>query len=141
MNDVALWAPGRTGLGVRRWDQAGAAGAKLAGAKLAGAKLEQGAVPLVENKPLDLEDGLVVEFRAKGTLTNYRSGDYWLIPALTSARSEAGTIEWPGQDGAALALPPHGIAHHVAPLARYAPAPNTLQNLRMQFPSLAIPMP
>ncbi len=130
-NAIALWTPGRTNLGVRRWDQSAAPGAGLV----------QGAVPLVEGIPIDLEDGLVVEFAANPANAVYRSGDYWLIPARTSARGEAGTIEWPWQNGAPLAVAPHGRARHTAPLARYSPAPDTLQNLRMQFSPLAIPMP
>jgi Family of unknown function (DUF6519) len=60
---------------------------------------------------LDLEHGIQVGFSPEGT---YQPGDYWLIPART--RAEHG-IEWPQEGDHPQALPPHGIAHHYAPLA------------------------
>lgn len=44
----------------------------------------------------------------------YRTGDYWLIPA----RTVTGDVEWPKDDkGHPEAQPPHGTEHHYAPLA------------------------
>src|SRR5436190_5019554 len=61
-----------------------------------------------------LEDGVEVRFEDG----NYRTGDYWLIPARTAINDETGHIEWP-VDGAnnPLSLPAEGIVHHFAPLA------------------------
>ncbi len=73
-----------------------------------------GAVLLVENNAdqwLDLEDGVQVQFQPGG---DYRSGDYWLIPARTAT----GQVEWPGPVDAPEAQAPQGIDHHIAPLAQ-----------------------
>lgn len=73
-----------------------------------------GAVPVVENNVdewLDLEDGVQVQFQPGG---DYRSGDYWLIPARTAT----GQVEWPGPVDAPEAQAPQGIHHHIAPLAQ-----------------------
>lgn len=83
---------------LRRWDQ-GADG-----------------IAVQEGKWIDLEDGVQIYFEPGGT---YRTGDYWLIPARTAI----GDVLWPteaGPDGEAApqALPPNGIKHHYAPLAR-----------------------
>ncbi len=81
---------------LRQWDQAGAPQA------------------VRENTWIELEDGIEIQFTSGGT---YRTGDYWLIPA----RSAIGDILWPARQGAdALpkALPPRGITHNYAPLAR-----------------------
>ncbi|SYX83997.1 DUF6519 domain-containing protein [Paenibacillus alvei] len=57
-----------------------------------------------------LEDGIQIRFAAG----NYKTGDYWLIPARTAS----GQIEWPSDsDGAPLAQPPEGIKHHYSRLA------------------------
>jgi predicted flap endonuclease-1-like 5' DNA nuclease len=72
-------------------------------------------IPVQPGKWIDLEDGVQVWFEPNGT---YRTGDYWMIPARTAI----GDILWPTEaaDGtlAPAALPPHGIVHHYAPLAR-----------------------
>jgi hypothetical protein len=73
-----------------------------------------GAVPLVEDNAdqwLDLEDGVQVQFQPGG---DYRSGDYWLLPARTAT----GQVEWPGPVDAPQAQEPQGILHHIAPLAQ-----------------------
>jgi hypothetical protein len=64
----------------RRWDQSGPS-ATASG------------IPLPVAEPLQLENGIQVQFTA-GT---YQSGDYWTIPARTAS----GQIEWPpcGSDG------------------------------------------
>lgn len=79
--------------------------------------LTNGAIPIVEaetNEPnwFDLEDGIQVQFAPNG---QYRTGDYWLIPA----RVATGSIEWPFDSGGVIAkaIPPQGIEHHYAPLA------------------------
>lgn len=60
---------------------------------------------------IELEDGVQINL-SEG---NYRTGDYWLIPA----RTKSGTVEWPtfGISEEPLALLPFGIMHHYAPLA------------------------
>ncbi len=97
---------------VRRWDQT----------QTEDIVLYQGAVPVQESPSssgaavwIDLEDGVQIQFASGG---HYRSGDYWLIPA----RVATGNIEWPQHaplaDGTVtpIALPPHGVEHHYAPL-------------------------
>ncbi len=94
---------------VRRWDQVQAGDTLLV----------EGAVPVRETTPsapvwIDLEDGVQIQFSAGG---EYRTGDYWQIPA----RVATGNVEWPtapasGGTATALALPPSGIEHHYAPL-------------------------
>jgi hypothetical protein len=73
---------------------------------------------------LSLEDGVQIRFPSPDSgqpPTQYRTGDYWLIPARTAT----GDVEWPtemGQDAQGntvivhLAKPPNGIEHHYAPL-------------------------
>jgi hypothetical protein len=97
---------------LRRWDHQGD-------------KNKGGAVAISESNQswLTLEDNVQIQFQEGG---NYRTGDYWLIPARTAT----GNIEWPyekGSDGNVnldkegktipLALPPQGVEHHYAPLA------------------------
>lgn len=94
---------------VRRWDQT----------QTGDITLNNGAITISEASAtatdwIDLEDGLQIQFSAGG---NYRTGDYWEIPA----RVATGNIEWPtttGPNGAIVqaALPPKGIYHHYAPL-------------------------
>ncbi len=93
---------------LRRWDQRGDAA-------------QGGALEILTEKWLSLEDGVEVWFGKDGT---YRAGDYWLIPARTAT----GDVEWPpevGPGGKPLGspahpdpalLPPHGARHHYAPL-------------------------
>ncbi len=80
---------------VRRWDQQ----------RTEGIEWKDGAVMVTAAAWIDLEDGIQVRFTAGG---EYRTGDYWLIPA----RVATGTIEWPDS----IAVPPHGVEHHYAPL-------------------------
>jgi hypothetical protein len=73
---------------------------------------------------LSLEDGVQIRFDPPDTgqpPTQYRTGDYWLIPARTAT----GDVEWPTEMGkdsqgntviVQLAKPPDGIDHHYAPL-------------------------
>lgn len=95
---------------LRRWDYVESESVTLA---------KDNALPVVETPAgttpdkadwLDLEDGIQIQFAANG---NYRTGDYWLIPA----RVETGNIEWPlDEQGVEIAQPPRGIEHHYAPL-------------------------
>lgn len=98
---------------VRRWDHFATDVISLA---------DDNAVPIQESPEnatpeqivwVDLEDGVQIQFCAGG---EYRTGDYWLIPA----RVATGDVEWPSyiQDGKMIRrpLPPHGVEHHYAPL-------------------------
>ncbi len=59
---------------------------------------------------IDLEDGVQIQFGAGG---EYRTGDYWLIPA----RVATGNIEWPqDRNSNPQPLPPHGVEHNYAVL-------------------------
>lgn len=80
---------------------------------------------------LELEDGVQVQFAlppdSDPPAAQFRTGDYWLIPA----RVATGDVEWPRETvpnatgaaaTAAVALPPDGVTHHYAPLARISVA-------------------
>jgi hypothetical protein len=84
---------------IRRWNQTG------------GAAVADG-IPLNQSPSIAIEDGISVSFQPG----DYRSGDYWLVPARTSIGDAAGSIEWPNLAGSWLALPPRGIVHQFAPL-------------------------
>ncbi len=64
------------------------------------------------NDWIKLADGVQIQFQPNPE-NQYRTGDYWLIPA----RVATGDVEWPGAVGKPEALPPFGIEHHYAPLA------------------------
>lgn len=103
---------------LRRWDhQQGDRGEN-------GLEIEDdGAARIVEHTSawMHLEDGLEIQFQPGepgAGPAEYRTGDYWLIPARTAT----GDVEWPTEPDAAgqrmpLALPPDGIVHHYAPLS------------------------
>lgn len=100
---------------LRRWDHK--AGDPAAGGSTVGA---DGALPIVNDTWLDLEDGVQVQFPASDGAT-YRSGDYWLIPA----RVATGEVVWPQESGPdahgktivnPLAKPPDGVVHAYASL-------------------------
>ncbi|RAN77929.1 hypothetical protein B5P43_17965 [Bacillus sp. SRB_336] len=122
---------------LRRWDHAGdaAAGGGVAVAESTAAQ------PLW----LDLEDGVQVYFpgTAGGPPAEYRTGDYWLIPARTAT----GDVEWPRDGGAAglnpQPLPPRGERHAYAGLAGVGPGPAgtpgpAFTELRKFFAPLAV---
>jgi hypothetical protein len=104
---------------LRRWDyQAGNLEAGRAELGPDGALLIPTSVP----KWIELEDGVQILFVVG---SEFRAGDYWLIPARTAT----GDVEWPVEKDASgvplkdgdgntvpAALPPHGIEHHYAPL-------------------------
>jgi Family of unknown function (DUF6519) len=96
---------------LRRWDQR----EDLANAGSAILDSAQGALELQETTDgddgwLELENGVQVQFQQGG---QYSAGDYWLIPARTSAED----VEWPQENGGPQARPPLGIDYGFAPLA------------------------
>lgn len=96
---------------LRRWDH------QKGDPKTGGLDLANGAALIVEsNNWLNLEDGVQIQFQGGA---EYRTGDYWLIPA----RTETGDVEWPGPVDQPQAVPPHGVQHHYAPLALVFPRP------------------
>lgn len=75
---------------VRRWEQQPEAGAA--------------ALSLQAGTWLHLEDGVQVLFEG----TDWRPGDYWMIPA----RTISGDVDWPRDEhGGAVAVAPHGNSH------------------------------
>jgi Family of unknown function (DUF6519) len=118
---------------LRRWDES--QGDPAEGGLTLGS---DGAALIVEDSNglwLSLEDGVQVQFQKPdaGQMANqYRTGDYWLIPARTAT----GDVEWPSEVGAngnlvRVAKPPDGVIHHYAPLAVVTPngaAPTSCAN-------------
>ncbi|MBA3942934.1 MAG: hypothetical protein H0X37_00055 [Herpetosiphonaceae bacterium] len=95
---------------LRRWDhQAGAS--NRGGLSLKG----DGGATLKEDTWYTLEDGIQIQFQkaAADQQHQYRTGDYWIIPA----RTETGDVVWPSDANTPIAQPPHGVEHHYAPLA------------------------
>jgi hypothetical protein len=101
---------------LRRWD--------LRASTLAAGPDGAALVTEADDHWLLLEDGVQIQFAKSDPIApnQYRTGDYWLIPARTAT----GLVEWPteeGKDGsgaavtAQAALPPAGVQHHYAPLA------------------------
>ncbi len=129
---------------LRRWDHKGGDPRK-GGLQLAA----DGALLIPEEGMwLNLEDGVQILFEpvpsgGGGEVEPhyYRHGDYWLIPARTAT----GDVEWPNRIAiinnketlVPVALPPHGVEHHFAPLAIITAAGSVI-NARRQFnlPSL-----
>jgi len=112
LKDMLGKCPGFEGKGqdyifLRRWDH------------VADAEEPEGCgALLVREDPenwIDLEDGVQIQFQPDEAEkpNEYRSGDYWLIPA----RVVTGDVEWPGPVDKPEPLPPHGILHRYAPLA------------------------
>ena len=104
---------------LRRWDHK--AGERVEGGLPLGS---DGAALILEGSGdssnwLELEDGVKIQFQTPdlGQQENqYRTGDYWLIPARTAT----GDVEWPRENdgqGNPIAKQPDGIEHHYAPLA------------------------
>jgi uncharacterized protein DUF6519 len=98
---------------LRRWDHKGG------DRKQGGLTISDGAAAIVEGEGekdewLILEDGAQIQFQKSANEPNqYRTGDYWLIPARTAT----GDVEWPGPANNPDVLSPHGVRHHYAPLA------------------------
>jgi hypothetical protein len=99
------WAPELSNPKLRRWNQRGNDDVVLI----------EGAVPVQESTTpgaqwLDIEDGVQIQFAPGG---QYRSGDYWLIPARVATQG----IDWPlDASGHPVLQDPGGIEHHYAPL-------------------------
>lgn len=91
---------------LRRWDQ------REGDPRKGGLTLVDGAAVIVEEQWLKLEDGIEISFDSRHA-HEYRSGDYWLIPA----RVATGDVIWPQDEHEPAALPPQGVEHHYAPLA------------------------
>jgi hypothetical protein len=113
---------------LRRWDQRADQSRGTPG-------FFRGAGQIIEGGWIDLEDGLQVWFAPDG---EYRTGDYWLIPA----RALTGDIEWPRDiSGRPLLEPPAGISCRYAPLALVTGPEGRPTDLREQFTPLAHPVP
>jgi hypothetical protein len=105
---------------LRRWDQ------KAGDPAEGGLQLDSdNAALIVEDSDgnwLSLENGIQIQFQPPDSAkpNQYRTGDYWLIPA----RSATGDVEWPVEMDTSnnpaqvpVAKPPEGITHRYAPLA------------------------
>lgn len=113
---------------LRRWDQ-------RPGDDHHGSAFSHGAQHIAEGIWIDIEDGVQVLFAPDG---EYRTGDYWLIPA----RSRTGDVEWPRDDGGRPLLEqPAGISSRYAPLAWITGPRGKPTELREQFTPLAHPVP
>ena len=100
-----------------------------------------------DNGWLDLEDGIQIQFQQfdqAATPPQYRTGDYWLIPARTAT----GDVQWPTEiltdsQGNSktwrIALPPDGVNHYYAPLGTITlDATGNIQ--KMQSPASFMPL-
>jgi hypothetical protein len=108
--------------------------------------LQEGAIPIQENVLIELEDGVQILFEQGSPRAQYRTGDYWLIPARVST----GDVEWPKIDTNSSAgsqkkepapLPPHGVGHHYAPLAAVTlngGQVTSVVDLRHKFPAQGV---
>ncbi len=122
------WKPDLRNPKVRRWDQSANDEQPLVG----------GVVPIqpgtADNTWVAIENGIEVQFSPG----EYRTGDYWLIPA----RVVTGTIHWPVMaDGSAAHRYPAGVAHHYAPLfvveaTATAPFVKLVSDCRCRFAAL-----
>jgi len=102
---------------LRRWDQQ--AGAPAEGGLTVGS---DSAALVQEGVWLELENGVQIQFQTLSDqngspLSQYRTSDYWLIPARTAI----GDLEWPTEadlqgNPVPIAKPPDGVTHHYAPL-------------------------
>jgi len=96
---------------LRRWDHKGG------DPKSGGLTIDDDGAALLHEESndkgwLNLENGIQIQFPPQTTTANYRTGDYWLIPA----RVATGDVEWPGTVDKPESRPPHGIQHYYAPL-------------------------
>jgi hypothetical protein len=91
-------------------------------------------VPTTNEGWIELEDGVEVKFE-KG---EYKTGDYWLIPArAATGDSLSGDIEWPlDAQGKPEAQPPHGIRHYYCCLAIVDFNSSLVQDCRRLFSPL-----
>lgn len=123
--DTLAWREAAKNPKVRRWDHFATEDTVLE---------DDGSILIIETPTgtpdaaanwMDLEDGIQIQFAEGG---EYRSGDYWLIPA----RVETGNIEWPdpitdSSDSFAAQVPPQGVIHYYAPLGFVGWASEQLQ--------------
>ncbi len=119
---------------LRRWDQ------KQGDPRRGSLELNDGAALIREGDGdkfwLALENGVQVQFMPSEPTNQYRTGDYWLIPARTAT----GNVEWPRRGGEPDALPPRGVEHHYAPLAIVAFNPqNVLETQADCRPKFKVP--
>lgn len=127
---VPAWSAFATNPKVRRWDQIETEDPNIV--------LSNGAVKIQERTAqrelwVDLEDGVQIQFSPGG---EYRTGDYWLIPA----RVTTGKVEWPqAADLNPQPLPPRGIEHHYALLGAvtWDKGVRSVQNDRCEFSPLS----
>ena len=113
--------------------------------------LQDGSIPIKEGVEIELEDGVRLLFTVGDPATQYRTGDYWLIPA----RVATGDVEWPQiteKDPNDLtktidkpkSMPPNGVEHHYAPRAAVTLAGGTVAkivDLRHKFAPLGACIP
>jgi uncharacterized protein DUF6519 len=120
---------------LRRWDHPATAHSEAGDLNVAA----DGALPVIEDSWIDLEDGVQIRFepavQSAGTVVprKYRRGDYWLIPA----RTIPGDVLWPQDANGPVARAPDGVEYHYAPLAYAAPGATGLNDLRMIIEPLA----
>ena len=84
---------------------------------------------------IDLADGVQVQFSlVSPPIATYRTGDYWLLPMRTAT----GNVIWPDDNGIPRAMPPNGVDHHYAPLAKVTISGNAQPaDLRFTFAPMA----
>jgi hypothetical protein len=118
---------------LRRWDQ------KQGDPAEGGTTIGPDGTALVQESDamwLELEDGVQIQFQLAppGKKNQYRTGDYWLIPARTATAD----VEWPNETvrdnlgnitTTPLARQPQGIIHHYAPLGAFTVADNGVLSL------------
>lgn len=86
-----------------------------------------------EDEWIELENGIEVSFRKKED--DYRTGDYWQVPA----RAITGQIEWPcNEEGEPEFVQRLGIEHHYAKLAnlKHDESGWKVDELRLLFPTI-----
>lgn len=124
--DVIVKDPSHPHAFLRRWDEKDTS----TGGVSNGLPITEGNA--VTDPWIDLEDGIQIQFMTAlsptvpgspsegnfvAPVNNYRTGDYWLIPARVALQ---GSIEWPvttaDNPGIPIALSPHGVDHHYFPL-------------------------
>jgi len=92
---------------------------------------ESSALELTPDAWLDLEDGVQVRFAAG----DFRTGDWWAIPA----RTIGGSVEWPADESGPRFQGPFGMAHQFAALGVLDLAGGTwtsIDDCRQVFPPL-----
>lgn len=126
---------------LRRWDQKGSTSPTVPA-------LVDGTVPIIfenaedngkqKTKWMLLENGISIQFQTEASSPSqakqFRTGDYWLIPA----RVATGDVIWPkDKNGQPDALLPEGVEHHYAPLAIFKPDESDPTDCRRRFSFVA----